>query len=315
MWSNLPIMPEQASSVAARVDALFFFLVSVSVVFSSLIFVLILTFAVKYRRRAEADRPPAIHGDVRLELLWTIIPFGLTMVMFVWGAQLYVDIARPPQDALEIYAVGKQWMWKFQHPSGQREINQLHVPMGRAVKLTMASEDVIHDVFVPAFRVKMDVVPGRYTSAWFEATKPGTYHLFCAEYCGTAHAGMIGKVVVLTPADYERWLSGGLTGESMAMAGGRLFEQLGCRTCHRPEASARGPALDGLFGRQEVLQSGEQVLVDEAYIRESILNPNAKIVAGYQPIMPTFQGQISDDGLLQIIAYIRSLGAGRKEAN
>jgi cytochrome c oxidase subunit 2 len=315
MWSNLPIMPEQASSVAARVDALFFFLVSVSVVFSSLIFVLILTFAVKYRRRSEADRPPAIHGDVRLELLWTIIPFGLTMVMFVWGAQLYVDIARPPQDALEIYAVGKQWMWKFQHPSGQREINQLHVPMGRAVKLTMASEDVIHDLFVPAFRVKMDVVPGRYTSAWFEATKAGTYHLFCAEYCGTAHAGMIGKVVVLTPADYEQWLSGGVTGESMAMAGGRLFEQLGCRTCHRPEASARGPALDGLFGRQEVLQTGEQILVDEAYIRESILNPNAKIVAGYQPIMPTFQGQISEDGLLQIIAYIRSLGAGRKEAN
>ena len=314
MWTNLPIVPEQASTIAARVDALFFFLVSVSIVFSTLIFVLILTFAIKYRRRAETDQPPAMHGDLRLELLWTLIPLGLTMVMFVWGARLYIDMARPPQDALEIYAVGKQWMWKFQHPSGQREINQLHVPMGRPVKLTMASEDVIHDVFVPAFRVKMDVVPGRYTTTWFEATKPGSYHLFCAEYCGTAHAGMIGKVVVLTPTDYERWLSGSASGESMAVVGGRLFEQLGCHTCHRLEASVRGPVLDGLFGRHEVLQSGEQVLVDEAYIRESILNPNAKIVAGYQPIMPTFQGQISEDGLLQIIAYIRSLGVGRKDA-
>jgi cytochrome c oxidase subunit 2 len=315
MWSNLPLFPVQASSVAGRVDALFLFLVLVSAFFATLIFVLILYFAIKYRRRTETEQPPAIHGDLRLELLWTLIPLGLVMIMFFWGARLFVTLSRPPANALEIYAIGKQWMWKFQHPSGQREINELHVPLGQPVKLIMASEDVIHDFFVPAFRVKMDVVPGRYTTTWFEATRSGDFHLFCAEYCGTAHAGMIGRVVVMTPAAYEQWLSGGASGESMQMAGERLFQQLGCHTCHRPDTGARGPALAGLFGRQERLQNGETITVDESYLRESILQPNAKIVAGYQPLMPTFQGQISEEGLLQIIAYIRSLGQnpeGRK---
>jgi cytochrome c oxidase subunit 2 len=308
MWSNLPLFPAQASSVAGRVDALFLFLVLVSTFFATLIFVLVLYFAIRYRRRSETEQPPAIHGDLRLELLWTLIPLGLVMVMFFWGARLFVTLSHPPANALEIYAVGKQWMWKFQHPSGQREINELHVPLGQPVKLTLASEDVIHSFFVPAFRVKMDVVPGRYTTTWFEATRAGDFHLFCAEYCGTTHAGMIGRVVVLTPAEYEQWLSGGVSGESMETAGERLFQQLGCHTCHRSDTGARGPALEGAFGRQERLQSGETITVDESYLRESILQPNAKIVAGYQPLMPTFQGQISEEGLLQIIAYIRSLG-------
>ena len=232
------------------------------------------------------------------------------MVMFGWGASLYFTISRPPAEALAITVVGKQWMWKFQHPQGPREINQLHIPVGRPVQLTMASEDVIHSVYVPAFRVKMDVVPGRYTSMWFEATQTGTYHLFCAEYCGTSHAGMIGQVTVLTPTAYEAWLSGGTAGESPVAAGERLFQQLGCQSCHRPDAVGRGPSLQGLFGQTQRLQSGASIVVDEAYVRESILLPNAKIVAGYTPIMPTFQGQISEEGLLQIIAYIRSLGTG-----
>jgi cytochrome c oxidase subunit II len=308
MWSNLPLFPAQASSVAGRVDALFLFLMLVSTFFATLIFVLIFYFAIKYRYRSETEQPTSKHGDLRLELLWTLIPLGLVMIMFFWGVRLYVTLSHPPANALEIYAVGKQWMWKFQHPSGQREINELHVPLGQPVKLTMASEDVIHSFFVPAFRVKMDVVPGRYTTTWFEATRTGDFHLFCAEYCGTAHAGMIGRVMVLTPAAYEQWLSGGAAEESMEMTGERLFQQFGCHTCHRSDTGARGPALAGIFGRQVRLQSGETVMVDESYVRESILQPNAKIVAGYQPLMPTFQGQISEAGLLQIIAYIRSLG-------
>ena len=310
MWSNLPLFPPQASTIAGRVDGVFFFLVGVSAFFTVLIFALIWYFALAYRRRSETEPPSTSHGDLRLELLWTIIPLGLVMVMFSWGVSLYITTSRPPADTLDITVVGKQWMWKFQHPQGPREINQLHVPVGRPVKLTMASEDVIHSVYVPAFRVKMDVVPGRYTSMWFTATTTGTYHLFCAEYCGTSHAGMIGQVVVMTPADYEAWLSGGTTGESPVASGERLFQQLGCQSCHRADTAGRGPALAGLFGHTQRLQSGEAVIIDEAYLRESILQPNAKVVAGYPPIMPTFQGQISEEGLLQLIAYLRSLGAG-----
>src|SRR5262249_43940276 len=311
MLTDLPLFPQQASTGAARVDALFLFLMVVSVFFASLIFFLILYFAIKYRRRSEAEQPRPIFGDLRLEVLWTVIPLGLTMIMFVWGARLYFTTATPPADALEITVVGKQWMWKFQHPEGQREINELHVPVGRPVKLTMASEDVIHSFFVPAFRVKMDVVSGRYSATWFTAIKPGTFHLFCAQYCGTVHAGMGGRVVVMTPTAYEAWLSGGATGESLMAAGERLFQQLGCSTCHRPDGTGVGPALVGFFGQTGPRQSGKRVVADKANIGKSVLTPPAKIVAGYQPLMPTFQGLVSEEGLLQIIAYIRSLGGGK----
>lgn len=311
MLSNVPLFPPQASTLATRVDALFMFLVGVSVFFAGLIFCLLLYYAIRYRRRSTSEQPRQIPGNLRLEVLWTVIPLGLTMVMFAWGASLYFTEATPPGNAMDIHVVGKQWMWKFQHPEGPREINELHVPVGQPVKLTMASEDVIHSFFVPAFRVKMDVVPGRYTSAWFEATRVGSYHLFCAEYCGTAHAGMGGRVVVMTPADYERWLGGNASGESLRTAGKRLFQQLGCETCHRADGTGRGPLLIGLFGQPVRLHNGKTVVADEAYVRESVLNPSAKIVAGYEPIMPPFQGQISEAGLLQIIAYIRSLGGGK----
>lgn len=312
MWSEFSLMPEQASTIAHEVDALFFTLVALSVFFAGLVFLLILVFAIRFHRRSEDEQPKPILGDIRLELAWSIIPAILALGVFVWSTQLFFKLSTPPKDALEIFVVGKQWMWKLQHPSGKREINSLHIPVDQKVRLTMTSEDVIHDFFVPAFRMKMDVLPGRYTTTWFEATKPGTYHLFCAEYCGTEHSKMIGKVVVMEPADYEAWLEGGVRGETMVQAGERLFQQYACHTCHKPNSGGRGPVLNGLFGSQVALQGGGRVLADEAYLRESIVNPNAKMIEGYQALMPTFAGQIGEEGILQLIAYIKSLeGAER----
>src|SRR5467141_2605247 len=281
MWSGTPLFPESASTMASRVDALYFFLLAVSVFFSLLIAGLIVFYAVRYRRRSPDAVGARIHGGMVLEITWTVVPFLITLVMFFWGASVYFAMARPPDETLNIYVVGKQWMWKFQHLDGQREINELHVPVGRAVKLIMTSEDVIHDVFVPAFRVKADVVPGRYTSIWFQPTKPGRYHLFCAEYCGTRHSGMVGEVVVMDPSEYQSWLSGGTAEGSLASAGAKLFQDLACVTCHRADTPGRGPVLQGLFGKTVELQNGERVVADEAYIRESILRPSAKITAGF----------------------------------
>jgi cytochrome c oxidase subunit 2 len=307
MWSGTPLFPEQASTMAARVDSLYFFLVGLTVFFSLLIAGLIVTYAVKFRRRTPDSIGARIHGGLMLEITWSVIPFFITMGIFFWGASVFVAMSRPPDQTLNVYVVGKQWMWKFQHLDGQREINELHVPVGRAVKLIMTSEDVIHDVFVPAFRVKADVIPGRYTHLWFEPTKPGTYHLFCAEYCGTRHSGMIGQIVVMEPNDYQSWLSGGTEEGSLASAGQKLFADLACNTCHRPDAQGRGPVLQNLFGKTVELASGERVVVDEAYIRESILNPMAKVTLGFQPIMPTFQGLVNEEGLLELIEYVKSL--------
>jgi cytochrome c oxidase subunit 2 len=311
MWPQLThalrLLPEQASTVAGQVDALFLFLVAVTVFFTGVIFLLVTVFALKYRRRSADERPKAIHGSLVLEALWTVIPLGIAMVIFVWGAYLYFVISRPPAAAMEVYVVGKQWMWKLQHPTGQREINELHVPVNRPVRLTMTSEDVIHSFYVPAFRIKADVVPGRYTSAWFEATKTGEYHLFCAEYCGTSHAVMGGRIVVMEPVEYERWLTGGVSTESLPAAGEALFVRLACATCHKADGTGRGPSLVGQFGRPAKLASGETVAVDESYVRESILTPQAKLLAGFPPIMPTFKGLVTEDQLLQLIAYIKSL--------
>jgi cytochrome c oxidase subunit 2 len=250
-----------------------------------------------------------------LEITWSVVPLIVVLGIFVWGASVFFAMSRPPDDTLNIYVVGKQWMWKFQHLSGQREINQLHVPVGRPVKLIMTSEDVIHDLFVPGFRVKADVIPGRYTHIWFEPTKPGRYHLFCAEYCGTKHSGMIGEVTVMEPDQFQAWLSGGEAEGSLASEGAKLFADLACNTCHRPEVQGRGPVLNGLFGRSVQLEGGTTQTVDEAYVRESIVDPNAKITAGFQPIMPTYQGIVSEEGLLQLIEYLRSLGTDVPEAS
>ncbi len=308
MDKGFQLLPEQATRLAVEVDLLYYFLVGLSLFFSLLIFFLIYVFAVRYRRRSEDEAPMQIPGLLKLELAWTIIPFTLAVIVFWWGASLYFKAySAPPKDAMEIYVVGKQWMWYVQHPSGQREINQLHVPVGQAVKLTMATEDVIHSFYIPAFRIKKDVVPGRYTHLWFEATKTGVYHLFCAEYCGTKHSEMIGSVVVMEPAEFEKWLSGSESGETLASAGEKKFNQLGCGTCHANVPGARGPSLVGLFGSSVKLADGRTVVADEAYLRESILNPGAKLAAGYNPLMPTFQGQINEAGLLQITAYLKTL--------
>jgi cytochrome c oxidase subunit 2 len=250
-----------------------------------------------------------IHGGYTLEILWSVIPFGLTMVMFTWGASIFFNQSRPPNNAMQIYAVGKQWMWKLEHQEGVREINELHVPVGRPIRITMASEDVIHSFFVPAFRTKQDVVPGRYSTTWFTPTKTGKYHLFCAEYCGTRHSGMIGWVYVMEPREYENWLGGGSSGGSMAENGKQLFEQLACANCHKDDNSGRCPTLVGLYGKDVKLASGSTVKADDAYIRESIMDPQAKIVAGYEPVMPTFTGLVNEDQVVQLLEYIKSIGA------
>jgi cytochrome c oxidase subunit 2 len=305
--SSFPLFPEAASSIAFEVDLLYFFILAVCSFFAVLVSALVVYFAIKYRRRHPDEVGADIHGSIALELLWTVIPFVLAMIMFVWGAKVYFDIARPPADSMEVFVVGKQWMWKVQHPEGVREINELHVPVNRNVKITLGSEDVLHDYYIPAFRVKMDAVPGKLTTMWFKATKAGVYQIFCAEYCGTQHSGMIGHVTVLEEHDYEAWLAGGRSTGTAVENGERLFTDLACVTCHKADTTGRGPVLAGVFGSQVRLMDGRTVVADENYLRESIVNPQAKVVLGYQPIMPTFQGTVSEENLMQLIAYIKTL--------
>jgi cytochrome c oxidase subunit 2 len=306
---RLPFTPEQASTIAGHVDALYLYLILITLFFSTLVVVLIFYFAVRYRRRSPDELPRPVEGSLVLETLWTVTPLLIAMTIFVWGASLYFALYRPPRDAIEIFVVGKQWMWKFQHTEGLREINELHVPVGAKVKLTMTTEDVIHAFAVPAFRVRADVVPGRYTYLWFQATKTGRFHLFCTEYCGTNHSGMTGWVVVQDPTEYQAWLSGGAS-ESPAAQGEKLFQSLGCASCHKLDAQGRGPILTGVFGKPQKLDNGQEVVADEAYIRESILDPQNKRVLGFGTVlMPSFRGQVTEEQILTLIAYIRSLGA------
>jgi cytochrome c oxidase subunit II len=288
------------------VDHLMYFLMAVSIFFTVLIFAAVFYFAIRYRRRSENELPHHVHTGWTLEIVWSVIPFGLTMIMFGWGASIFFKESRPPDNAMQVYVVAKQWMWKLQHLEGQREINELHIPVGRPVRLTMTSEDVIHSFYVPAFRTKQDVVPGRYTTTWFTATKPGKYHLFCAEYCGTKHSGMIGWVYVMEPAKYQEWLAGNPSG-SLADRGARLFNDLACANCHKADGSGRCPTLVGLYGTTVNLAGGGRVRADEAYLRESILDPPAKVVEGYQPLMPVFQGQVTEEMVVELIEYIKSL--------
>lgn len=311
MQSWVPFVPESASTMSWKVDALYFYLSGVTLFFTLLISTIVVFFVIRYRRRTPYEIPRPIAGSHKLETLWTVIPFIIAMTIFGWSAKVYFEQYAPPQNAIEIYVVGKQWMWKIQHSTGQREINELHVPVGKKIKLIMTTEDVIHDFFVPAFRMKTDVVPGKYTTQWFEATKPGKYHLFCAEYCGMNHSGMIGSIVVMESREFDNWLSGNTGNTSPAVAGQQLYQTLGCVSCHGATGEGgRGPALAGLFGKNTQLVGGQQIVADEAYIRESIMNPQAKLVDGFGPIMPTFQGQVTEDQLVQILAYMKSLQSG-----
>jgi len=307
MSTPFPLFPPSASTVSGEMDALYLFIVAVCAFFTVLVAALVVIFTLKFRRKHPDDVGEDIHGSLALELTWTFIPFVLSMVMFGWGAKVYFDLARPPRDAMDIFVVGKQWMWKVQHPEGVREINEMHVPIGRPVRITLASEDVLHDYSIPAFRVKMDAVPGKLTTMWFEATTPGTYHIFCAEYCGTKHSGMVGQVIAMLPQDYEAWLAGGRSTGTAVENGERLFTNLSCNTCHKTDSTGRGPSLLGVFGNTVTLTDGRRVVADENYLRESIMNSQAKVVLGYQPIMPAFQGMVSEENLLQLIAYIKTL--------
>ncbi|MFZ0957523.1 MAG: cytochrome c oxidase subunit II [Candidatus Sulfotelmatobacter sp.] len=309
MFDNLPLWPERASSMAGQVDAIYIFMLVVCGLVALLVFTCLLYFAARYRSRPDVQAEQ-IEGSTPLELTWSIIPLCVFMVFFAWGALVFFKQRTPPRDATEVYVVAKQWMWKLEHAEGQREINELHVPVGRDVKLIMTSQDVIHSFYVPAFRMKQDVLPGRYTVAWFRATKPGTYHLFCAEYCGTQHSGMIGSIVVMEPAQYEAWMSGGPAGP-LSVTGEKIFAELGCSTCHRSDAQGRGPNLHGVFGNPVALADGRTLVADENYIRECILDPGAKRVKGFQPIMPTFQGLVSEEQVNALVAYVKSLSPTR----
>jgi cytochrome c oxidase subunit 2 len=304
MWQGFQIRPDQASTIAQGVDYLYYFLTAIDLFFTAVIFLTIFYFALRYRRRSEQEQPQQIEGSLPLEIAWTLIPLGLVVVVFLWGTSLFIRNSRPPAASTEIFVVGKQWMWKLQHPEGVEEINELHVPVNQPIKLTMTSEDVIHDFAVPAFRVKKDVVPGMYTSLWFQATKTGQFDLYCDQYCGTNHSLMKGQVIVMEPTEYEQWLSGGIRGGTMAQSGAKLYDQLACITCH---GTGKGPPLTGIYGKPVKLSDGSTVVADDAYLRESVLYPSAKIVEGYRPIMPTYKGQVTEEQLLQLIAYIKSL--------
>jgi len=293
-----------ASSWATQWQHLFYFLMAVSIFFTVLIFGLIFYFAIKYRRRSKDEVPPQIEGNLALEITWTVIPAALCVVMFVWASDLYLRNAIPPKGSIEIFVIGRQWMWKVQHSEGVQEIDELHVPVGVPIKLTMTSQDVIHDFAVPEFRIKKDVLPGRYTSEWFTAGKTGRFHLFCDQYCGTLHSAMVGWIVVMEPTDYARWLSGGAVNKSMADMGAELYVRYGCGTCH---STGTGPPFAGLYGSVVKLTSGQTVKADDAYIRDCILSPSSQRVAGYPPIMPTFQGQLEEEQILQLTAYIKFL--------
>jgi cytochrome c oxidase subunit 2 len=300
------LFPAEASGIAPYVDALYFFLVLMTIVGTTLVATLLLVFSVRYRRE---KNPVAtqVEGSTLLEATWTIIPLAIFLVAFVWGALLYFRIYDPPANAMNIYIVGKQWMWKAEHPGGQHEIDALHVPTGKPIQLTMISQDVFHSFSIPDFRIKREVIPGRYSTVWFEATQVGTYHLFCTQYCGTQHAGMIGEVTVMTPGDYKKWLEQSNSGQSLAQNGERLFASMGCNSCHNGTAAARGPSLAGVYGSKLTLTDGRQILVDDAYLRDAILNPSEHVTAGFAPIMPTYQGQISEDGLIDLVEFIKNM--------
>lgn len=307
MQSELPLYPEQASNFAPQVDNLVLFMIAVCAFFAVVICAAVIYFFFKYQRRHPDEVGVPIHGDMRLEITWIVLPFFLLMAMFGWGAVIYVDYRHTPADTLDVYVIGKQWMWKLQQPNGRKEINELHVPVNRNVRLIMASEDVIHDFSVPSFRVKMDVVPGHYNTMWFRPTKAGRYHFFCSQYCGTNHAVMGGWVTVMEQDDYAKWLSGASASGDPVAVGEQLYNDLACHTCHLPDGKGRGPSYDGVYGSHVKLADGSTVVADDNYIRESILQPNAKIVAGYQPVMPSFQGLVTEDQILALTAYIKSL--------
>ena len=308
MQTWIPLWLPGETAHAGAVDLLFIGLLVSSILVLLLLFALLFRFAIHYRAgNADADRDHRVKKSWIWEVSWTTATLVAFLGLFVWSAQLFVNLQAAPNDALPVYVVGKQWMWKVQHLGGQREINELHIPLGPAVRLIMASEDVIHSFFIPAFRIKHDVVPGTTQTIWFRPRRPGVFHLFCAEYCGTDHSRMTGRIVVMEQPAFEQWLARQDVNGTLASGGERLFRQLGCDGCHGVGATVRAPALQGLYGKPVPLSDGTIEIADERYLRDAILKPHAKIVAGYQALMPSYEGKISEDELVQVTAYLKSL--------
>jgi cytochrome c oxidase subunit II len=305
-----PLVPEQASTLAPGTDALLLYLLAWSAFFVVTICGTIAWFIVRYRRGPDNPTGARIGDSNKLEAGWIAAAVLIALSMFGWSAYRFVAHDRAPANTLDIFIIGKQWMWRAYHPEGQREINELHVPVGQPVKLLMTSQDVIHSFFIPAFRIKQDVLPGRFTSMWFEATRPGTYHLFCAEYCGSHHARMVGRVIVVQPEEYEAWLESSFAPEPMIAEGRRLFYRYQCASCHNQAPQRIGPDLTNLFGRTVRLASGDSIVADEDYFQRSIYDPAAEVVAGYEPLMPTYRGQLDADDIGKLAAYVRSLEVG-----
>jgi cytochrome c oxidase subunit 2 len=307
MSLGIPFVPSEASAAAASVDTLFYTLLAFTVALGAFLTLLVVGYAVKYRAGSGADRTGERGRSLPLEIAWTLASLAVAFAIFGWGATLFVRRDHPPADALQIAGLGKQWMWEFRHPGGQREIDELHVPVGKPVVVSLASQDVIHSFFVPAFRVKQDAVPGRTTHVWFTATEPGRYHLFCAEYCGTQHSEMGGWVDAMPPERYAAWLSGQGGGETLAAAGEKLFRALGCSGCHGNSSKVRAPPLENVYGRPVALADHQTVIADERYLRDSILQPAKEIAAGYDPVMPSFDGLVDESELQMLLAYLKSL--------
>ena len=300
--TDIPFAPARASTTAARIDWLFLVELAISCFFVFGIFTTVLFFCLRYRRRSSDEIPPRLHGHTGLEVAWSIIPLGIMTAYFFWGADIYVKAKKPLTNAMEIHVLGKRWMWKTEHANGTREINALHVPVGVPVKLIMSSQDVIHDFFIPAFRVKQDVVPGSFTTEWFQATQTGEFYIFCAQYCGTNHAKMVGTVTVMEPQQFQAWLADTMQSPPPAVVGEKLFTSLGCAACH----GQRAPTMAGLYMSEVTLQDGRKVTADDDYLRRHITNPRAEQMAGYPEIMPAF-ASLTEEQLFQLVSFIKSL--------
>lgn len=304
--SALAIWPQAASAAAGQADYLILAFTVVTLLLTVPIFVSITYFAFKYRAGRMVNRETSDNRSVAIELSWMLIPFALTLGFFVWGAILFAQQKNAPADSLQVTAIGRQWMWKFQHPGGQSEINDLHVPLGQSVVIRMISQDVIHALYIPALRIQMETIPGRYTEMWFKADKPGIFHLFCSEYCGTDHSEMDGTLTIMQPADYQKWLTHAGSSQTLVSAGEILFQSYGCSGCHRANSTVRAPSLAGLYGKPVPLEGGGAVVADDGYIRDKILNPDNKKIAGYKQNMPSYEGKIAEDDLIRIVAYIKA---------
>jgi cytochrome c oxidase subunit 2 len=304
----LALWPAEASASAAETDYLIWSFTLLTLLLVVPIFIGITFFAVRYRDGRAVNRSFSEDRDRLLELGWMIIPFVLTLIFFAWGAVMFIGHKIAPANATEIQAIGRQWMWKFQHPGGQAEINDLHVPVNEPILINMISQDVIHSLYIPALRIQMETLPGRYTQLWFKADRPGAYRLLCTEFCGTDHSTMVGMLYVMTPADYGNWLTHAGSANSLATAGERLFSALGCSGCHTAGSQVRAPSLIGLYGQPVPQQDGGSKIADDTYLRDKILNPDSNLVAGYKQVMPSFKGIVHEDDMIRLIAYIKRLG-------